>query len=131
MARHETAPLLDASETALCFGDGDGNSPPKGPCKIYTFPMASSFRPIGSPWIRTVLSAARTLANGNKLWPGAPDSNLVGREAAASHIDSVLKSKAHNSKMHGVPKVQAKAEIDSLRTFFNEWLDNHMPVTPA
>jgi hypothetical protein len=127
MARHETAPLLDASETALRFGDGDGNSPPKGPCKIYTFPMASSLAVLGSPWIRTVLRAATAMANGT--WHRK--SNIVGREAAARHFDSVLKSKALNQKIHGVPKAQAKAEIDSLRTFFNEWLDNHMPVTPA
>jgi hypothetical protein len=124
-----TAPILAKPETTLRFGDGGGNSPkpPKVPCKIYTFPMASSFRPIGSPWIRTVLRAATARANGTKQWPG---SNLVGREAAIHHFDVVLKSKARNSKGHGVPKEQVKKEIDSLRAFFNEWLENHMPVTP-
>lgn len=123
------APRLDAPETVLRFGDDDGNSPPKGPCKMYTFPRSTlPLHPWPAGWVRTVLRAATNRANGTMRWP---TSNAVGRDAAIHHFDSVLKSKARNLKMHGVQKAQAKQEIDLLAAFFKEWLENKMPVTPA
>lgn len=129
-----TAPMLDAPETTLRFGDGDGppDAPPKGPCKIFMFPPIgrNACRPQCSDagWVRTVLSAATRRANGTMRWP---TSNAVGRDAAIHHFDVVLKSKARNLKIHGVPRAKAKREINSLAAFFNEWLENKLPVTPA
>jgi hypothetical protein len=109
-----TAPILAKPETTLRFGDGDGNSPPKGPCKLFVFPAARQ-----PHWINHVLRAAGYRAAGTSRKPG---SKKKGRDAAIEFFDEVLKDRVRELKCLGLTQTQIKREIDSICDIFNEWL---------